>query len=555
MKLTKNPKRLWGICGSTILPCLCWALSAHAVPNPEQDTLLLSRRLKPIPDETWKSVAGARLSENYTIEKGDTLWDISKRLFGDGSYWPKLWALNNNSITNPHQIRPGRAISFMPGSGTSLPQLAIRDTLPSSASAVAEAPQPPQETLTLSDTGGNLPRSHEWKQLPKQNWETVTVRLPPGVDAYGFQKNPRRYSEALNGFELEKVAFSESIDPVGRITGSAAESAVLSMGDLIFIRATEGPLQIGQTYSLVENPEKVSAGGRSAYTYPLLGDVRIERIEGNQTIGRITRSKGISSRDAFLIPFVPRAKILNPIPGPEGVQGRLAIDRYFTIYATVQHATSFVNRGSEDGIHPGMVFRAYLHRDPVTDKKLTSSDVIDYADFLVAHVSQRYCTVIGISTKSTVDEDTDVVLLTDVSSLIRGNQQRTKEIESKEAIVPGPVKNDELDSLEGNEHLGDEEKKELQQLEEWKGNPPPVEEVPPPPAEEVPPPPAEEVPPPPAEAEPQTAPVPEVTPEPAPTPEATTLPSVEPELPSPPPPAPEGFEPPKPTGSATPEDF
>src|SRR4051794_6658949 len=73
-----------------------------AIPkSPEEETLALSKKLKPIPDEEWKAITGDRAQQNYAIVRGDTLYTVSKRLFGDGKYWPKIWALNNQSITNP----------------------------------------------------------------------------------------------------------------------------------------------------------------------------------------------------------------------------------------------------------------------------------------------------------------------------------------------------------------------------------------------------------------------------------------------------------------------
>ena len=39
----------------------------------------------------------------YTVQKGDTLWGISKRFIKDPYYWPNLWS-NNPAIGNPRQV-------------------------------------------------------------------------------------------------------------------------------------------------------------------------------------------------------------------------------------------------------------------------------------------------------------------------------------------------------------------------------------------------------------------------------------------------------------------
>ena len=46
----------------------------------------------------------------YTIRKGDTLWNISIRVYGDGYKWPQIAAHNN--IPNPNLIYEGNTITF-----------------------------------------------------------------------------------------------------------------------------------------------------------------------------------------------------------------------------------------------------------------------------------------------------------------------------------------------------------------------------------------------------------------------------------------------------------
>ncbi|CED72657.1 putative cell wall degradation enzyme [Aliivibrio wodanis] len=48
---------------------------------------------------------------NYTVKKGDTLWDISALFLDDPWFWPKLWKINP-SINNPHLIYPGDKLSL-----------------------------------------------------------------------------------------------------------------------------------------------------------------------------------------------------------------------------------------------------------------------------------------------------------------------------------------------------------------------------------------------------------------------------------------------------------
>jgi LysM repeat protein len=50
----------------------------------------------------------------YEVQKGDTLWGISRRFIEDPYYWPDLWA-NNPDIQNPHFIFPGQQLRIYSG--------------------------------------------------------------------------------------------------------------------------------------------------------------------------------------------------------------------------------------------------------------------------------------------------------------------------------------------------------------------------------------------------------------------------------------------------------
>lgn len=533
---------------------------ARAAISPEQEAARIAKRLRPIPDDQWKTIAGERAAQSYEIVGGDTLSEISKRLFGDARYWPKIWALNNDTITNPHLIRPGKAIAFLAGTGSSLPSIGIGDT----ASASDASSDYSGDSSGGGESRSSGRRSREWRALPRQRWENVPLALPPEVDAQGFDNRSRVRFGTSAGIDLEAIVASEELTMLGKITGSRSEGSSLTIGDSVYISA-DGQLQVGESYAITRDPLKLKSreSDRTGYSYQNLGRVKVIGVKDGIFVGMITVGHQTIIRGDQLMPLQPRVRKPTAIAGPQPLQGVLMIDKTLSSDTTAEHKLVFIDRGSDDGVQPGMVFRAYQHKDPSTQDKITDSDFIIDADILVMAVTPQFSSGLVIKSLSPVRQDSPVVLLTDISDLLKnkGFRERTGEEKAKDDEL------DQLDKLDQGDGLGKGEERELKQLENWEGNPPPgdpsaapTEETPPPPidGETPPPPPAEPPPPseepsvdglpapdepPPADAPPPTA----IEPEPAPPPPPSEPPPSSPSIPEDealPPPPPPGEPPP-----------
>jgi hypothetical protein len=478
--------------------------------SPQQETASIAKSLRPIPDDQWKEIAGARISESYAVTQGDTLSDISKRLFGDAKYWPKVWAINNGAITNPHFILPGKAVAFLPGTGTSLPSLGISTA---DNTATGDDLGTDDEEPTMNDAGGQVipaKKSQEWKNLPRQSWENVSVRLPPEVDPLGFDRRSKISSKATNTtFDLDLIAASKKLGGMGLIIAAEDESNTITNQEIVFI-SSDKDLKVGDRYAISESPFELKnkESPRVGYSYGILGSVRIiDRREGLY-VGIVENARHPFYRGAMLLPLPPRVRAdLEPIPAPNSIEGILHLDRFYSTRTTAQHKLVFVDRGTDDGVQVGMVFRAYQHFDSNNDLRITKGNVLISADLIVVQTSETFSTCYILSSATYIVDGIPVTLLTDISDLTKPNPDRRRiEINNNVNSI------DELDRLDNGIGLGEDEKRELQQLEKYKNEPETAPTEAPPPPEMPPNPEGGEV------APPVTAPQPpsELTPPPPP---------------------------------------
>lgn len=144
---------------------------------------------EPTSVEAWSAVLNNRKAEVYVVQKGDTLWSISKTLFGDPLFWPKIWSLNRQGIVNPHFITPGLQVMFYSGSEENVPSLALGKKVTTEktddAAVTDDGVEPNLTTLDQSVPAGTIPDSLPLSRndnyfLPNKN---VKIDLQNDVEA------------------------------------------------------------------------------------------------------------------------------------------------------------------------------------------------------------------------------------------------------------------------------------------------------------------------------------------------------------------------------------
>ena len=79
------------------MPAVCKVTAAQAAAAPAEE---------PAPTEEPAPAEGT----TYTVVRGDCLWKIAKKLYGDGNRWIDIYNANASIIKNPSLIYAGQVL-------------------------------------------------------------------------------------------------------------------------------------------------------------------------------------------------------------------------------------------------------------------------------------------------------------------------------------------------------------------------------------------------------------------------------------------------------------
>ncbi len=308
---------------------------------------IYSQHSEPVSNEKWTDLIGARAAESYSVQAGDTLWDLSSTLFADGFYWSKLWA-ENPEIQNPHKIAKGQAIRFIGGTESTPPEVRVvkdePDLLTIQTAAAFEKEdfvpamqEPKEEDLVDFDSSPIYPpkevkdrsalNSAPYYQediegtisqadieagvvleqseivprpiLPPPSEQRHKVLLdipysfrelvPPKYDRTVTIRRRNSAAERVSGAVVPGfIAFENTPEPMGTIDEVDQGELIASLGQYVYIRGNE-PLTIGgRYYSITPRYDvKSSKNGRIGKASEIGGVLRIiERTDEKANLYR-----------------------------------------------------------------------------------------------------------------------------------------------------------------------------------------------------------------------------------------------------------------------------
>lgn len=286
--------------------------------------------------------------ERYTVQKGDTLWDIATRFLKSPWHWPKIWKINEQ-IQNPHLIYPGDVIVLRWVEGK--PELTVlrREKLPlaeaPAAEPAAEAPAPDDGRTT--------------KLKPRVRVEPLEAAIPT------IPPN------AISPFLTQPLVVDEDeLERAGYITVGLDGRIVLGDHSQFYARG----LRVEAEHYHVFRPGKAfrhpDTGELLGYEAIYLGDARLLE-PGDPSKLEVTRVKQeIVPADRLLVsPKTAALPYYYPKAPDKPVHGRI-LSALNAVSEIGPYAVVAISLGEREGIEEGHVLRilrhAGEHLDPVT---------------------------------------------------------------------------------------------------------------------------------------------------------------------------------------------
>ncbi len=266
--------------------------------------------------------AGAQEKPYHIVEKGDTLWDISKRYFEDPFRWPQLWDKNRH-IENPHLIYPGDVIRLVPE------DVVIIESLPVKKLAEKEEKKPAVVK----------------KEEPEKR---LTFVYP---------------SMARSGFVTKKA-----LDESGVILRAKRKKLLLVKGDEVFVSTADKDAQPGQKFILYRKLDEVHHPVTGEYMGNIIENIGIIRIvvPGEPAEALIEESFAEVEVGTRFLPYreLPEEVVVKEASATvRGVivatlEGKQELAKYDIVY---------IDKGSNDGLEKGNLLEIYREKETIQD--------------------------------------------------------------------------------------------------------------------------------------------------------------------------------------------
>jgi hypothetical protein len=252
--------------------------------------------------------------DQYTVQRGDTLWGISGRFLNEPWRWPELWKMNQDQIRNPHLIYPG-------------------------------------DVIVLDRTAAQL-------RLRKME----TVRLSPRVRVEPLARAVPSIPPAAIAPFLSKplVVGQNELDAAARIIATPENRVAVGAGEAVYaegITKDKGTAwQIFRRGDPLVDPETKQILGYEAI---YIGEARVRRFGEVSTLDLVSTTREVYREDR-LLPAAREVPIFAYVPhAPQkNISGHI-VSTYGSLGEAGPMSIVALSKGSQDGIEVGHVLGIY----------------------------------------------------------------------------------------------------------------------------------------------------------------------------------------------------
>lgn len=294
-------------------------------------------------------------AEIHIVERGDTLWDLAARFYGNSYLWPQIWE-RNQYILDAHWIYPGD------------PLVLGIEVEP------AEALEAPQTTATAADSA----EPEALDTMFGRRDAFVQLGTPDDIYCSGYVgPMDEEFPYQVIGSEYEVLGPSLQIEDRAKISAVFgvvdAIKVGLTPGDVLYIDGGRaGGMTPGDVYvavkgkTVVRGPNNGKVLGRF---YEYLGRVRVLSVQEETAIAEISQACQPMYIGSVLKRFVPepvpseRRTPMRPINAPVSLaelDGAPSIlHAKDGLVSMGQDHVVFVGLGENDAVEAGDVFTVY----------------------------------------------------------------------------------------------------------------------------------------------------------------------------------------------------
>jgi hypothetical protein len=300
----------------------------------------------------------------YTIQKGDTLWDLSSRFFDSPWIWPELWQ-ENQQIPNPHWIYPGERIRLFQQSG--------------------------KDSFSLT-----LPES-----------ETTPVAAQTDVEPVQTEELP--YFEYTL---IDRVGFirKEPLQPIGAIFKVEDDKEMISTNDLLYVRSAGGEIDLlvpGSRYviyRMIDPTDDKKINNRFGKQYYMLGVAEVIKKGEGYVLAKVLESFATIQIGDLLMPYKRRSPKITLNPSPAELRGKIiGAEHHNRIIG--DYTVIFIDKGAEDNVEPGQRYRVFYQekqRLTPTSKEEVLLPPVDFGVFIILHTEKNTATAMVIKADTNI---------------------------------------------------------------------------------------------------------------------------------------------------------